>query len=49
MEDKGILMQSDLRSDKEVQENPYTEDEWRDMKYRDYLELKKEFEGDAFR
>ena len=38
-----------FRSDKEVQENPYTEDEWRDMKYRDYLELKKEFEGDAFR
>ncbi len=36
-----------FRSDKEVQESPYTEDEWREMKYQDYLELKKEFEGGA--
>ena len=33
-----------FRSDKEVQENPYTEEEWREMRYQDYLELKKEFE-----
>jgi hypothetical protein len=34
------------RSDKEVQENPYTEEEWREMRRQDYLALKEEFEGE---
>jgi hypothetical protein len=34
------------RADKEVQENPYTEVEWREMRRQDYLALKKEFEGE---
>ncbi len=34
-----------FRSDREVQENPFTEEEWREMRYQDYLELKKEFEN----
>jgi len=34
------------RADKEVQENPYTEEEWREMRRQDYLALKKEFEGE---
>ena len=33
-----------FRSDNEVQENPFTEEEWKEMRYKDYLELKKEFE-----
>jgi hypothetical protein len=33
------------RSDREVQENPFTEEEWREMRYKDYLELKNEFEN----
>jgi predicted RNA-binding protein len=33
------------RSDKEVQENPFTDEEWRELRYKDYLDLKKEFEG----
>jgi len=32
------------RSDKEVQENPFTEEELKEMRRQDYLELKKEFE-----
>lgn len=36
-----------FRSDSEVQENPFTEEEWREMRYKDYLELKKEFEPDT--
>ena len=32
------------RADKEVQENPFTEDEMHEMRYQDYLALKKEFE-----
>jgi hypothetical protein len=32
------------RSDREVQEPAFTEEEIRDMRYKDYLELKKEFE-----
>lgn len=32
------------RSDSEVQENPFTEEEIREMRYRDYLEMKAEFE-----
>jgi len=32
------------RSDHEVQESPYTEEVVREMRYQDYLELKKEFE-----
>jgi len=32
------------RADKEVQENPFTEEEMREMRYQDYLALKKEFE-----
>ena len=34
------------RSDKDVQENPFTEEEIREMRYQDYLELKKQFEPD---
>lgn len=33
------------RSDAKVQECPFTEDEMREMRWKDYLELKKEFEG----
>ncbi len=33
-----------FRSDYEVRESPYTEEEAREMRYRDYLELKREFE-----
>jgi len=33
------------RSDKIVQENPFTEEEIKEMKYRHYIELKKEFEN----
>lgn len=32
------------RSDAEVQEDPFTDEENREMRYQDYLELKKEFE-----
>jgi len=32
------------RSDKEVQESPFTDAEWKEMRRQDYLELKKEFE-----
>jgi hypothetical protein len=32
------------RSDHEVQEEPFTEEELKKMRYEDYLELKKEFE-----
>ena len=35
-----------FRSDNRVQENPFTDDEMRAMRYADYLELRKEF-GDA--
>jgi len=35
------------RSDREVQEPAFTEEEMREMRYRDYLELKKEFEPDS--
>jgi len=35
------------RSDNEVQENPFTDDEIREMRYQDYLLLKKEFETDG--
>lgn len=34
-----------FRADREVQENPFTEDEVREMRYQSYLELKAEFEG----
>ncbi len=34
------------RSDKAVQENPYTDEEVREMRYADYLELKKQFDHD---
>lgn len=33
------------RSDREVQESPFTEDEECEMRYENYLELKKEFES----
>ncbi|MCF1458541.1 MAG: hypothetical protein LPH21_13565 [Shewanella sp.] len=33
------------RSDSEVQEDPFTEEEMREMRYQDYLELRKEFEN----
>ena len=33
------------RSDQEVQENPFTDEEVRGMRYSDYLQLKEEFEG----
>lgn len=35
------------RSDHQVQEDPFTEEDARDLRYQDYLELKKEFEPDA--
>jgi hypothetical protein len=35
------------RSDAKIQENPFTEEEIREMRYRDYLELKAEFEKEA--
>ncbi|MES2049975.1 MAG: hypothetical protein V4447_16365 [Pseudomonadota bacterium] len=35
------------RSDSKIQENPFTKEEIREMRYRDYLELKAEFEGEA--
>lgn len=36
-----------FRSDAEVQENPFTDEEIREMRYQDYLNLKAEFDGDA--
>ena len=33
------------RSDAAVQENPFTDEEMREMRYKDYLSLKAEFEG----
>ena len=33
------------RSDHQVQEDPFTEEEARELRYQDYLELKKEFEN----
>ena len=33
------------RSDKEIQENPFTDAELREMRRQDYVALKKEFEG----
>ncbi len=35
------------RADRDVQENPFTEEEWREMRRQDYLKLKQEFEGKA--
>jgi len=35
------------RSDSTVQESAFTDEEWREMRYRDYLALRKEFEPDA--
>ena len=35
------------RSDREVQENPFTDEEMRQMRLESYLELKKEFESDV--
>lgn len=35
-----------FRSDHQVQEDPFTEEEAREMRYQDYLELKKEFENE---
>ncbi len=35
------------RSDNKVQENPFTEEEMREMRYKHYLELKKEFESES--
>jgi hypothetical protein len=32
------------RSDKEAQDYPYTEEEYRAFRYQDYLKLKAEFE-----
>ena len=34
-----------FRSDAEVQESPFTEEELRQLRWKDYLDLKKEFEG----
>ena len=33
------------RSDTKIQDNPFTEEEIREMRYRNYLELKAEFEA----
>jgi hypothetical protein len=35
------------RSDDEVQEQPFTKEELRESRWKDYLELKKEFEGNS--
>jgi hypothetical protein len=35
------------RSDKEMQESPFTNHEMREMRWQDYLALKKEFEGQS--
>ena len=35
------------RSDQTVSESPFTEEENREMRYQDYLQLKKEFEPDV--
>jgi len=35
------------RSDAQVQENPFTEEEIREMRYKDYLSLKAEFEPNS--
>ena len=35
------------RSDREVEESPFSEEEMRELRYRDYLELKREFEPAA--
>lgn len=35
-----------FRADREVQENPFTDEEIREMRYQSYLELKAEFECD---
>ena len=35
------------RSDSSVQESPYTDEEWKEMRYRDYVALRSEFEPDA--
>lgn len=35
------------RSDAKVQESPFTEDEIREMRWKDYLNLKKEFDGES--
>lgn len=34
-----------FRSNKDVQENPFTDEEMREMRYQSYLELKAEFES----
>ncbi len=35
------------RSDAEVRESPFTEEEWRELRYQDYLKLKAEFEQES--
>jgi hypothetical protein len=35
------------RFDSTVQESAFTDDEWREMRYRDYLALRREFDPDA--
>jgi len=35
------------RADKDVRENPFTDDEVREMRRQDYLALKRDFEGEA--
>jgi hypothetical protein len=35
------------RSDKEIQESPFTEEKWKELRRQDYETLKKEFESDA--
>lgn len=35
------------RSDREIQESPYTDEEMRELRRQDYLALKREFEGGA--
>jgi len=47
---EGVMLAFDVEidgqhiSDKAVQENPFTEEELKEMRRQDYLELKKEFE-----
>jgi hypothetical protein len=42
---KTDLPKKRYRSDNVVQENPFTDEEWKKLRYKDYLEFKKEFEG----
>lgn len=42
--DKYDAPQKSYRSDCKEQENPFTDAEWKEMRYQDYLKLKAEFD-----